>query len=99
MIIEGVEVTWYDDDPPILVEGSIDGRVFALKIWKQDWEFRVADAVVDLRMGIEPIYIERSPLGAEPTVEKRRSLVDKIKTIIISCVANYRAQVKGSTQP
>ncbi len=100
MIMEGVKVTWYDDDPPVLVEGEVDGCVFALKIWKKDWEFRVAHALVDLRMGIESVYIERSPLEGPMAIgtadAKRGPLTERAKEVIKFCVANYR---RGSGHP
>lgn len=95
--MDGVEVTRYDDDPPALVEGTVDDRSFMLRIWKHgDWEFRVADALVDLRMEIEPIYIERNRLEDREKPPGVGLLVERVKEIIKSCVANYRLLKRGN---
>lgn len=95
-IMDGVEVTSYEDDPPVLVEGTVDGRVFMLKVWKQTWEFRVADVLVDLRMEIEPIYIERNRLEVGAKTAGLGLLVEKVKEIIKSCIVNYRLLKRGN---
>lgn len=90
---DGIDIEYFDDNPPMKFEGTFDGRLsWRLLRFEWDWIFLIARAPELLDDEKQCIYRFQSELGK---VEKRpkpgtQMLVEDVKQLVRGAVAKWR---------
>jgi len=94
-VAEGVEIFYFEDDPPIEMRGLVDEAAWRFVWWKESWVFTVGPGLIDLLQSPPNSIFQRvsSPVPPPLRPGDRARLSTEAEKIVLDSIAAYRSYV------